>query len=129
MRFCCVPQQRGMRVMVDEKHHKTIPQKLWKSINIHTVEKLRADRKRLSPDERKLLTETLVFENWKLKLAVKEKHLYELIKNDYPISKRKVITLTDERLELVLDNQIKIKVPDKVYNSMTLKETTIHSNF
>jgi hypothetical protein len=130
MIFSSVPNKcRGIKLVVDEKHLKTIPRKLSASINSHTFEKIVTGYKRLSVEERKLLTDFLVFERWKLKLAIKEKYLYELIGNSFPVSKRKVITLTDERLEIVLDNQIKIKVPDKVYYSLTLSETTINSNY
>lgn len=130
MEFSCVPNEyRGMKLVVNEKHLKTIPLKLLGSVNGATVEKLNADRKRLSPDERKLLTEFVVFEKWKTKLSTSEKNLYDLIKTNYPVSKRTVITLTGSRLELCLNSQLKIKVPEKVYNALSIKETTIHSNY
>ena len=62
---------RGTRVIVDEKHFKTIPKNLSKAVNTITIQKMGITGKRLSAIERKLLTEFAAYENWKEKLALK----------------------------------------------------------
>ena len=131
MTFVLVPNKtRGVRLLVDKKHVKTIPKHLSKTINNHTVKLLVYDNKRLNQEERLFLKNYGAYENWKEKLAIREKHLYELIKNATPVQKNHVFIFTGgERLEFVLDNKIKITVPEKVYRSLLIKESTTHSNF
>ncbi len=120
---------RGIRVVVDGKHFKTVPKSLSKAVNYKTIDKMGITGKRLSPIERKLLSQFAAYENWKEKLAKNEKHLFKLIEKAIPVQKNHVFTQSGARLELVLDNKIKITVPEKVYYSLLLTENTIHSNF
>lgn len=122
-------KSRGIQIIIDKKHVKTIPANLSKAINSFTVKRLDYERKRLSYGERRLLSNYAVYENWKTKLATKEKHLFELIKNAVPVEKHLVNSHNKERLELLLDNNVKINVPEKVYYSLPLQEKTTYSNF
>lgn len=123
-------KSRGIRLLIDEKHVKTIPANLSKAINTHTVERLMYENKRLSYGERRLLSDFAAYENWKTKLYTKEKHLFELIKDAVPVEKHLVkMHHNKERLELLLDNKLKITVPEKVFYSLPLQEKTTYSNF
>lgn len=103
-------QERGIKVFVDGKHKKTIPETLLRSFRIHFTQ-INFDKKRLSAEERKLLTRDLLYQEYLKKLKLSNKHLYNLIKNSTPTAARKVITPDNERLELQLDNGLKITCP------------------
>lgn len=120
---------RGIKVLVNGVHMKTIPVLLLESFKNH-YNKITFDKKRrITPEERKLLHSYLVYLKWIRKLRKTEKHLYQLIKEAYPVATRKVIALDSERFELVLDNNLKVKCPEKIYLMFTTKPNIIHSNF
>lgn len=123
------PQQRGVKVVVDGKHIKTLPTKLGKFFTA-CANKIEFDKKRLTPKERLTLDTYLKYQNWIDKLAVSEKHLHKLIKDAYPVATKHVVTKDGERYELVLDNKMKIKCPESIYHLFTEKPNKItHSNF
>lgn len=122
------PQQRGTKVIVDQNHVKTIPTKLSKFFEKCST-KITFEKKRLTAHERKTLETYLQYQNWIDKLAISEKHLYQLIKDAYPVSTQHVISHNTERFELVLDNKMKVKCPEKIYLLFTTKPNVIHSNF
>lgn len=116
MSFQLVAQQRGTKVIVDTKHVKTIPSKYASSYAM-CADKITHTKKRLTVSERKILTRNALYKQFLEKLATSQPHLYELIKNTVPTAARKVITPEKERLELQLDNDMKITCPSiKLFN-------------
>lgn len=124
MVFTWQPQKRGVRLIVDGQHVKTVSKFFQTSINSESIEKLSFDKKRLSPAERQKIIDYKAYAFWLKNLDQKEKLVYELIKDSKPISRRNVVTLTDTRLEIVFENGIKVKVPDKVYYALSELEIT-----
>ena len=124
MVFIWQPQKRGMRLIVDGQHVKTVSKVMQTSINSESIGKLSFDKKRLSASERQNLIDYRTYFFWLQNLDQKEKLVYELIKDSKPISRRNVISPTETRLELVFENGIKVKVPDKVYYALSELEIT-----
>lgn len=120
---------RGIKVYVGTTHMKTIPAKLLEPFKEQS-NKINFDKKkRITPEERKMLRGYVLYAKWLEKLRATEKNLWLLIKDHYPVETRKVITKDNERFELVLDNNLKIKCPEKIYLAFTVKTNIIHSNY
>lgn len=120
---------RGIKVFIGTTHMKTIPAYLLQPFKEHHGKIDFDKKKRITAEERKLLHSYLIYSKWIEKLKTTEKHLYQLIAKAYPIETRKVITQDNERFELVLDNNLKIKCPEKIYLAFTVKTNIIHSNY
>lgn len=110
MKFVLIDSERGTKVLADDKHIKTIPKFLC-SVFVANAPNINFDKKRLSIEERKLLTRNLLYQEYLKKLKTSNPHLYDLIKNTTPTAARKVITPDKERYELQLDNGLKISCP------------------
>lgn len=121
-------QQRGIRVFVDGKHKKTIPENLFNLFRIHWTQ-INFDKKRLSIEERKLLTRNLLYQEYLKKLKISNPHLYNLIKDSKPTAARKVITPEKERLELQLDNGYKIVCPSTHLFKLFPHTSDAHLNY
>lgn len=120
---------RGIKVFIDTTHMKTIPVKLLQPFK-EQYNKIAFDKKkRITAEERKMLHGYLMYAQWLEKLRKTEKHLWLLIKDHYPVGTRNVITKDNERFELVLDNNLKIKCPEKIYLAFTVKTNIIYSNY
>lgn len=120
---------RGIKVFIGTTHMKTIPAKLLQPFK-EQHSKIDFDKKkRITSAERKMLHGYILYAKWLEKLRKTEKHLWLLIKEHYPVETRKVITKDNERFELVLDNNLKIKCPEKIYLAFTVKTNIIHSNY
>lgn len=120
---------RGIKVYVGTTHMKTIPVKLLEPFK-EQYNKINFDKKkRIAPEERKMLHGYVLYAKWLEKLRTTEKNLWLLIKDHYPVETRKVITKDNERFELVLDNNLKIKCPEKIYLAFTVNTNIIHSNY
>lgn len=101
------PSTRGIRVIVNDKHLKTIPKK-YSVVYLKVHPELSFEKKRINEQERKNLEIKLLFYKELDKIAHKQKALYELIKHSTPVAARKVITPEKERMELILENGIKL---------------------
>ncbi|MBB1194833.1 hypothetical protein DNC80_14275 [Flavobacterium sp. SOK18b] len=120
---------RGIKVFINSDHMKTIPRKLLEPFKEHHGKINFDKKKRLTAEERKILHGFMLYASWVNKLKTTDKHAYELIKDHYPIDTRKVINEQAIRYELVLDNQIKIKSPEKIYIAFKTKENIVYSNY
>lgn len=120
---------RGIKVLVNGLHMKTIPEKLLQPFKEQNIRIAFDKKKRITAEERKMLHGYLMYAQWLEKLRKTEKHLWLLIKDHYPVGTRNVITKDNERFELVLDNNLKIKCPEKIYLAFTVKTNIIHSNY
>lgn len=128
MELTLVRQERGTKVLVDGTHLKTVPFKFETFVKNH-FDNLNLQKKRLNDEERNIFNAALEFEKWKEKISKSEPHLYVLIEKTYPVDTREVITRDSKRFELVLDNNLKVKCPEKIYLLFTTKPNIIHSNY
>ena len=120
---------RGIKVFIGTTHMKTIPAYLLQPFKEQS-NKINFDKKkRITDEERKMLYGYILYAKWLEKLRKTEKNLWLLIKDHCPVGTRKVITKDNERFELVLDNNLKIKCPEKIYLAFTVKTNIIHSNY
>jgi len=106
---------RGTRVLDDKKHVKTIPTKyapVFEKVN----SKMTFDKKRLNPDERKNLEIAFHWHKFLIKISTSNRILFRLIKDQKPVATRLVITPSTERKELILDNELKMVAPEKLFN-------------
>lgn len=110
MEMVLIDSVRGTRILVEGKHKKTIPKKMA-PVFVQNSNKIEFKKKRLSPDERKLLLRNLLYQEYLKKLNKANNLLYDLIKESTPTAARKVITPERERLEIQLDNGLKITCP------------------
>ncbi|WP_163398178.1 hypothetical protein [Flavobacterium fluviatile] len=129
MLFTWLSLKRGLRLIVDGQHVKTVSKDFKDLVTDETIEKLCFDHKRLSEKERQILLMPFVYPRWLLDLQINEKHIAELIKNSKPIAKRIVKARSEVRKEICFDNGTKIKIPDKIYKALALDETTVHLNY
>lgn len=104
-------QNRGVKVLVNGLHMKTIPKKYLESFKINNNYIDFNKKKRLSKDEEKVLERNRLFLEYLFKIRKTDRHLYQLIKDSLPTAARKVITRDKERMELQLDNKMKINCP------------------
>lgn len=104
-------QSRGIKVLVNGLHMKTIPKNLLSTFKDHYSEIDFDKKKRITAAERKLLLRNNLYQEYLKKLKISNIHLYNLIKDAKPTAARKVITPDKERLELQLDNNTKITCP------------------
>lgn len=120
---------RGIKVFIGTTHMKTIPKKLLLPFKKQHSKIDFDKKKRITAEERKMLHTYILYAKWLEKLRKTEIHLWVLVKDHYPVETRKVITHDNERFELVLDNNLKIKCPEKIYLAFTEKTNIIHSNY
>jgi hypothetical protein len=120
---------RGIKVFIGTTHMKTIPTKLLQPFKEQSNKINFDNKKRITAEERKMLHGYIFYAKWLEKLRKTEKHLWLLIKDHYPVGTRNVITKDNERFELVLDNNLKIKCPEKIYLAFTVEPNIIHSNY
>lgn len=123
-----IPLKRGIKVLLDDKHIKTIPKK-YVSVYTKVNSKITFEKKRLNPGERNLFEIQLQFQNWIEKLSTSNKHLYELIKNALPVSARKVITHSGERMEIILDNNMRINTKSIRFFSLFPHTSDSYQNY
>jgi hypothetical protein len=123
-----IPSKRGTKVLLDDNHVKTIAKKYSLVFN-KVNHKMTFDKKRLTDNERRLLEIQLHWHNYIKKLASSNKHLYELIKNASPTAARKVITHSGERMEIVLDNNIRINTENTRFFSLFPHTSDHYQNF
>ncbi|MFV5702218.1 hypothetical protein ACM55F_10130 [Flavobacterium sp. XS2P12] len=128
MELTMVRQQRGTKVLVDGTHLKTVPLKFETFVKNH-FDNLNLQKKRLDEEERSIFNAALEFEKYKEKISKSEPLLYVLIEKTYPVDAREVITRDSRRFELVLDNNLKVKCPEKIYLLFATKPNVIHSNY
>lgn len=123
-----IPSSRGTKVLVDKKYVKTIPQKYnYVYSNVH--QEMTLDKKRLNKKERTLLEIQLQYRNWLNKLSSDNRHLFELIKNASPIAARKVITYSGERMEIILDNNLRINTKNTRFFSLFPHTSDSYQNY
>ena len=121
---------RGVKIFVDGKHKKTLPKKIFHHLKPAEVLALSFEKKRLTPAERKEVHSIIQFRVWTQKIESSEKYLYNLIKDAKPVTRRVVTTTTGNRFEIILDNKIKLKVPEKTYLAIDLPiAATTYSNY
>jgi hypothetical protein len=128
MALSMLKSKRGTKVLDDKKHVKTIPTKyapVFEKVN----SKMTFDKKRLNPDERNTLEIQLHYKKWLEKLSSNERHLFELLKNATPIAARRVHSHSGERLEIVLDNGMKIKSTSVRFFNLFPKPVLVFQNF
>lgn len=123
-----VRQQRGVKILVDGEHLKTVPFRFEGFVKNH-FDKLNLERKRLNDEERKIFLAAYEFAKFLSKIETNEKHLHRLIATAYPVDARQVITKEGKRFELVLDNNLKIKCTEKMYFIFSTTSNVIHSNY
>jgi len=123
-----IESKRGTKVLVDQKHVKTIATK-YASIYKKVHEKITSKKKRLDNSERKLLEIELQYKNWLEKLSNDNKHLFELIKNASPVAAREVKTPNSIRMEIILDNNIKINTKSIKFFGLFPHTSTIYQNY
>lgn len=58
-----------------------------------------------------------------------DKYLHEIIEKSYPCDTRKVITHDRHRYELVLDDNVKIKVSKKIHDLFTKEPKVVYLNY
>lgn len=119
---------RGTKVLVDNKHVKTIA-KRYMPAYLGLISKISYDKKRLNFKERNLLEIQTQYVKWLEKLAHTEKHLYHLIKNASPTAARKVITPSGERMEIILDNNLRINTTNTRFFSLFPHTSDHYQNY
>lgn len=119
---------RGTKVLDDKKHVKTIPTKyapVFEKVN----SKMTFDKKRLNPDERKTLEIAFQWRNYLKKVSVSNRNLHHYIKNATPVAARMVATPNKDRMELILDNNMKIEAPSEKLFKFFPEPKLIFQNF
>lgn len=129
MKIQLTPSTRGQRVFIDDKHVKTISKKYSWLMFCKVHEKMTFDKKRPIASESKLLEIQLQWKNWIEKLSTSNKHLYELIKNASPTAARKVITPSGERMEIILDNKMRINTTNTRFFSLFSHTSDSYQNY
>ena len=104
---------RGIKVLVDGKHKKTFPRKYYNAFLDISLSEINLDKKRLNPADRKLLEITLLWQKYLKYASVHDRSLYSFIKFAKPVSTRIVATPTKDRMELILDNKMRIVTPNE----------------
>jgi hypothetical protein len=124
-----IPSKRGQKVILDDKHVKTIAKKYAMVYsNIHS--KISLDKKRPTDSDRKLLKIQLLYKKWLEKLAISEPHIFSYIKNTYVVDLMNVIPLQGkQRFELQLSNGTKVKCPSLRIASLFPEKEPIYSNY
>ena len=128
MELALVASTRGTKVYMDQKHVKTIAKKyalVFSKVN----SKMTFDKKRLNPDERKSMEIALQWQKYLDKCAVSDRNLYRFIKDTTPVDARLVITPNKDRIELILDNNMKIVAPSERIFKMFPLPKLVFQNF
>lgn len=120
--------KRGTKVLDDKKHVKTIPTK-YAPVFEKVKSKMTFDKKRLNPDEINQLEIQLHYKKWLEKLSSDERQLFELVKKANPIAARQVQTPTGERMELILDNNMKVKISSLRFFNLFPHTSTSYQNY
>jgi len=123
-----IPSTRGTKVLLDAKHIKTIPKK-YALVYTKVNPKMTFNKKRLNPDERTVMEIALQWQKYLEKCAVSDRKLHRFIKDTTPIDARLVTTPTKDRIELILDNNMKIVAPnEKIFKLFPLPKL-VFQNF
>jgi hypothetical protein len=123
-----IPSTRGTKVLVHTKHIKTIPQK-YATVYTKVHPKMNLEKRRLSPYERNLLEIQFHYKNWLNKLSSDNRHLFDLIKNATPVASRLVKTPHIERMEIILNNDIKINTTSLKFFNLFPHTSTAYLNY
>ncbi|MEN2415516.1 hypothetical protein [Flavobacterium mesophilum] len=129
MNFAWEDQKRGIRLIVNGEHVKTVSRKLHPFLTSESIDKLDFSYKRISISERQQILHTAYYADWLANLLRSEKLVFELVKNSKPTAKRNVQTREGSRKELLFDNGVWIKIPDKLFHALYLDESSVCLNY
>ena len=116
------PARRGLHVVVNDNHIKTIPSKFAGVVRKkHIINPL---RKRLTREERFLL-EVSLFEK---KLKQENRFAYDYVKRSVPKLCRQISTQHGNYFELLYKNNMAIRVNGWLYD-LAPEKTEIHRNY
>lgn len=118
-------------VFVDGKHRKTVATKYAEAI-VKEADKINFTKKYLSEAETLILDLYLsksVIKDFLQKLKQKEKRVFDLVATAKVTGVRFVNSKAGDRHELCFDNNLKVKIPRRLYNAYPVKFDQVFLNY